>query len=127
MHKVMTRIIIVTLVLIFLTACSAPESKYTISNDSDLLILDMDYEKLYERAKNAAFAYIDIIEEDEYLSAEESKLKVFGDKSAAFLLRTVDKPDVEDDTVMVTFSYSENEKDWGRQDIIYNMNQYGNK
>lgn len=125
----MKKIIILQLIVFLLltVGCSSSEPKYEISNDSNLNISDMEYENLYERARNAAFAYIDIIEEDEYLSAEESKLKVFSDKSAAFLLRTVDKPDVEDDTVMVTFSYSENEKDWGRQDIIYNMNQYGNK
>ena len=126
MHKLMTKVIIVALVLIFLTACSAPESKYSISNDSDLLILDSEYEKLYEKAKNAAFAYIDIIEEDEYLSAEESKLKVFGDKSAVFLLKTVDKPEADDDSIMVTFAYLPDEKNWQRENIVYNNTEYGN-
>src|SRR5665648_715697 len=91
MHKLMTKVIIVAFVLIFLTACGPAESKYSISNDSDLLILDTEYEKLYEKAKNASFAWVDTIEEEEYLPAEECSLKVFDDKTAVFLLKTVDK------------------------------------
>jgi len=126
MHKLITKIIIVTLVLIFLTACSAPESKYSISNDSDLLILDSEYEKLYEKAKNASFAWVDTIEETEYLPAEECSLKVFDDKTAVFLLKTIDKPEANDDSVMVTFAYLKNEKDWQRENIVYNNTEYGN-
>lgn len=100
-------------------------TKYNISNLSNLYISDNEYEKLYERAKNAAFSWIDTLDEKDFLAADQCKLTVFTDKSAAFVLSTVEKPGVKDNTVIVTFTYLENEKNWKRLSIVYNGVEYG--
>ena len=126
MFKLISKLIVITIALILLTACSPSEPKYDISNDSNLVVSESEFEKLYEKAKNASFSWIDAIEEDDYLTAEECSLKVFDDKSAVFLLKTVNKPEVDDDSIMVTFTYLQDDKNWARQDIIYNNTEYGN-
>ena len=118
---------IIVLVILLLTACGPTQEKYEISNDSSLTVLDSEYEKLYDRSFNAAFAYIDIIDEEDYLSAENGYLKVYGDNSAVFLVRTVEKEGIKDNSVMVTFSYVEDEKNWKRDTIVYDNIEYGAK
>ena len=126
-HKLLIIIFIFTLI----SGCSGGEQQqvmnYNIKNDSSISILSSDFEKLYEKSKNGAIAWIDSIEESEYLPAEKCSLSVFNDKSAIFLLGTSEKPGIKDNSVMVTFSYSSNEKAWEREKIIYNDKEYGDK
>ncbi|XZM32541.1 hypothetical protein ACSXAY_11490 [Clostridium perfringens] len=101
------------------------ESKYKIENLGTFNVTDKNFENFYNQSKNAAFAWIDDIEEDEYLGSEEANMTVFSDNSVAFLLKTVDKENVEDDSVLVTYLYDENTKKYQRKDIKYNNKLYG--
>ena len=105
------------------TSSDAP--KYEIKNLSDMYISDSDFEQLYEKAKNASIAWIDELDETDYLEAEKCSLTVFEDKSAALVLRTTEKPGVIDNSVLVTFKYLPDEKNWKRIEILYNKQLYG--
>jgi len=104
---------------------SATTIQYDINNLSNMYIGNDTFEQLYERAKNAALAWIDELDESDYLGPDTCSLTVFDDGSAAFLLRTVEKPGVKDNTVLVTFNYTSGEKDWQRSEIVYNNKSYG--
>lgn len=123
-------ILIIALILSIAVGCESQpqeeEPKYDIRNYSNMLIFDGDFIAIYERAKSAAFARIDTLDETDFLSPEECSLTIFEDKSAAFLLRTIEKPDIEDNSILVTFSYIPDEKAWQRKSIIYNGIDYGN-
>ena len=107
------------------TSDEQSKTKYQIENLGTLSVDDSDFEKMYEKAKNSAFSWIDSIGEDEYLGPEKCKMTIFSDNSMTFLLATVDKPDVEDDTVLVTYSYNTSTKEWKRESIMYNKIEYG--
>ena len=128
MKKILTGLTSIIIIALLLSRVNwTPKvNKYTIENDSNIPITERDYEQLHERATNAAFANIDIIE-DEYLGAEEGHLRVYPDNSAIMIVKTVEKPDVKDNSVMVTFTYNKAEKKWRREQIIYNGVEYGKK
>jgi len=134
MKKTLSLIIIMSFLQMFLVGCSGNsqstiqnKGKYEISNLSTLNISDAEFERLYDKSKRAAFSWIDDLNEEDYLSSDKCKLTIFEDKSASFLLATIDKPDVDDDTVLITFNYLKNEDNWERRDIIYNHKNYSKK
>ncbi|CEK34318.1 hypothetical protein UMC2_35291 [[Clostridium] sordellii] len=100
------------------------KSKYKIENLSSYSVTDADFERFYNQAKNAAFSWIDDLGENDYLGPEKASMTVFTDNSVAFLLSTVDKPDIDDDTVLVTFHYDSDQNEYIRGDIQYNKHQY---
>ena len=110
-----------------ITAALKTEKNYNIKNLSTLYIDNKIYEKLYDKAKNASFAYIDSLTEDDYLSPENCSLTVFDDNSAAFILSTVKKNNIKDNTVLITFKHNQQDESWSRVAIIYNKKEYGNK
>lgn len=131
----MIKYLILLATTLFFVACSKPVTsnitpkpteapKYQINNSSTLAITYHDYEKLYEKSKNASIAWIDTIKESEYLEPEKCSLTVLPDKSASFILKTIDKPDIKDDSVLVTFKYQDDDT-WKRIDIMYNGKKAG--
>jgi hypothetical protein len=137
--KIWSNIICIVFIAIILIGCDSTSSidstnnidsttiKYEIVNSSNLLIQNSDFEALYEKSKNASLAWIDSLDEADYLSIENCSLHIFNDNSAFFLLKTIDKPNVEDDSILVSFTYNSSDKSWQREQIRYNKNEYGKK
>lgn len=100
------------------------KSKYEIENLGSFSVTDKDFEKFYSRSKDAALTNIDTLSKNDYLGPEKSAMVIFENNSIAFLLHTVDKPDVNDNTVLVTYSYDSNQNKHIIGPIQYNQHQY---
>ncbi|WP_250674854.1 hypothetical protein LZ906_006655 [Paraclostridium ghonii] len=100
------------------------KSKYEIENSGSISVTDKDFEKFYIRSKKEALKTIDILDEDEYLEANESAMVIFENNAIAFLLHAIDKPGVNDNTVLVTYEYDSKENKHIRGPIQYNQHVY---
>lgn len=90
------------------------DTKYNIEDISrgKYYVSDSEYEKLYERACNAALAWVDIY--DEYKPIEDSKLTIYDDGSIAIQIYTLD-----DKGVTVTYSAKDKNGDRERISIMF--------
>lgn len=100
------------------------KSKYEIENSGSISVTDKDFEKFYIRSKKEALKTIDTLDEDEYLKANESAMVIFENNAIAFLLHAIDKPGVNDNTVLVTYKYDSKENKHIKGDIQYNQHIY---
>lgn len=100
------------------------KSKYEIENLGFFSVTDKDFENFYSISKDAALANIDTLGKNDYLGPEKSAMVIFENNSIAFLLHAVDKPDVNDNTVLVTYHYDSNQNKHIRATIQYNQHQY---
>lgn len=98
--------------------------KYNIENLGTVKMGDKNFEEAYQQSKDSAFAWIDEIEEDEYLEADKCKMIIDSDNILVFELAIVDKSNVDDDTVYVTYKHDDIKQMWMRDDIIYNNVNY---
>ncbi|MGL4571466.1 MAG: hypothetical protein ACRCVJ_10405 [Clostridium sp.] len=100
------------------------KSKYEIENSGSISVTDKDFEKFYIRSKKEALKIIDTLDEDEYLEANESAMVIFENNAIAFLLHAIDKPGVNDNTVLVTYKYDSKENKHIKGAIQYNQHLY---
>ena len=75
-------------------------------------VFDNEYEKLYEKACNAAIAWVDLYEE--YKPIEDSKLTIYDDGSIAMQIYSID-----DKGVTVTYTTKDKNGDRERIAIMY--------
>ncbi len=75
-------------------------------------VFDDEYEKLYDKACNAALAWVDIY--DEYKPIEDSRLTIFDDGSVAMQILSLD-----DKGVTVTYTAKDKNGDRERISIMY--------
>lgn len=100
------------------------KSKYEIENSGSISVTDKDFEKFYIRSKKEALKIIDTLDENEYLEANESAMVIFENNAIAFLLHAIDKPGVNDNTVLVTYKYDSKENKHIKGAIQYNQHVY---
>ncbi|CEN78118.1 hypothetical protein [Paraclostridium sordellii] len=100
------------------------KSKYEIDNNGSISVTDKDFEKFHIRSKKTALKTIDTLDENEYLEANKSEMVIFENNAIAFLLHAVDKPGVNDNTVLVTYEYDSKENKHIEGPIQYNHHIY---
>lgn len=98
--------------------------KYNIENLGTVKMGDKNFEEAYKQSKDSSFAWIDEIEEDEYLEADKCKMIIDSENVLVFELAIVDKPNIGNDTVYVTYKHDDIKQMWMRDDIIYNNVNY---
>lgn len=96
------------------TGAENTDTKYNIEDISKgkYYVFDNEYEKLYEKACNAALAWVDMY--DEYKPIEDSRLTIFDDGSVAMQITSLD-----DKGVTVTYTAKDKNGDRERISIMY--------
>lgn len=133
--KKISGLLLITVMIILLVGCgykdqaknnnkNLEKSKYKIDNMESISITDKDFEKFYHRSKEAALESIDTLGENDYLGPEESVMVIFENNGITFLLHAVDKPGVNDNTVVVFYPYDSKQNKHIKGPIHYNQHLY---
>ncbi|CEO23399.1 hypothetical protein [Paraclostridium sordellii] len=133
--KKISGLLLIVVMIVLLVGCgdkhetkndnkNTEKSKYEIDNSESISMTDKDFEKFYNRSKEAALESINTLGKNDYLGPEKSVMVVFENNGITFLLHAVDKPDVDDNTVVVFYPYDSKQKKHIKGPIQYNHHLY---
>ncbi|CEO33005.1 LptM family lipoprotein [Paraclostridium sordellii] len=133
--KKISGLLLIVVMIVLLVGCgdkheakndnkNSPKSKYEIDNKGSISMTDKDFEKFYIRSKKEALKTIDTLDENDYLEANKSAMVIFENNAMTFLLHAIDKPGVNDNTVLVTYEYDSKEDKYIKGPIQYNHHLY---